>query len=296
VTITVLVAEDSVTMRRVIEMCFTGEAARVISYASAKAALQHAIDETPHVVIADTSLPEMNGYELAAALREQPSTEQVPVILLTSAEHPFDELRANTAGVQEHVRKPFESQDLLRIVAHAIHHSEASTTQVPSLDRGDWSTTGATERPTPPEMTPSPAPAAVDPAPSSALSSRPPPPPVFDHEERASSAPATRPPPPPVFDHEDPAAAPPPFPATPPTLPVGPAGAVEMLASLLPPSESLAISSQMHSRMNELGLSDQQLTAVVAVAREAVEQVVWEVVPRLAETIIREEIARLTAE
>ena len=48
--------------------------------------------------------------------------------------------------------------------------------------------------------------------------------------------------------------------------------------------------------MSEFGLSAEQLTAVVAVAYEVVEKVVWEVVPELAETIIREEIKRLTSE
>jgi hypothetical protein len=49
-------------------------------------------------------------------------------------------------------------------------------------------------------------------------------------------------------------------------------------------------------RLASLGLTAQQTQAVLALSREVVEKVVWEVVPQLAEALIREEIARLTRE
>jgi hypothetical protein len=51
----------------------------------------------------------------------------------------------------------------------------------------------------------------------------------------------------------------------------------------------------MSEKLSEIGLTPQQAEAVLALSREVVERVVWEVVPELAETIIREEIKRLTA-
>ena len=53
---------------------------------------------------------------------------------------------------------------------------------------------------------------------------------------------------------------------------------------------------QLASKLGELGLTAQQVDAVLALSREVVERVVWEVVPQLAETLIKEEIARLTKE
>jgi len=55
-----------------------------------------------------------------------------------------------------------------------------------------------------------------------------------------------------------------------------------------------AVNGQMAGKLGDLGLSPQQTDAILALSREVVERVVWEVVPQLAETIIKEEIARLT--
>jgi len=57
-----------------------------------------------------------------------------------------------------------------------------------------------------------------------------------------------------------------------------------------------ALNGHLASKLGDLGLTPQQAEAVLALSREVVERVVWEVVPQLAETIIKEEIARLTAE
>jgi hypothetical protein len=57
-----------------------------------------------------------------------------------------------------------------------------------------------------------------------------------------------------------------------------------------------AVNGHLAGKLGELGLTPQQADAVLALSREVVEQVVWEVVPQLAETMIKEEIARLTKE
>ncbi len=54
-----------------------------------------------------------------------------------------------------------------------------------------------------------------------------------------------------------------------------------------------AVNGQLAGKLGELGLSAQQAEAVLALSREVVERVVWEVVPQLAEALIKEEIARL---
>jgi hypothetical protein len=59
---------------------------------------------------------------------------------------------------------------------------------------------------------------------------------------------------------------------------------------------SASVNGQLAGKLGELGLSPQQADAVMALSREVVEKVVWEVVPQLAEMLIKEEIARLTKE
>jgi hypothetical protein len=63
-----------------------------------------------------------------------------------------------------------------------------------------------------------------------------------------------------------------------------------------PVASAAAGNGQLAGKLAELGLTSAQVDAVLALSREVVERVVWEVVPQLAETMIREEITRLTKE
>jgi hypothetical protein len=62
------------------------------------------------------------------------------------------------------------------------------------------------------------------------------------------------------------------------------------------PAASLSNGGQLADKLAELGLSPEQVAGVLSLSREVVEKVVWEVVPVLAETMIREEIKRLTSD
>jgi hypothetical protein len=61
-----------------------------------------------------------------------------------------------------------------------------------------------------------------------------------------------------------------------------------------PPAAVAQINGQMQAKLEQIGLTPAQVDAVLALSREVVERVVWEVVPVLAETLIKEEISRLT--
>jgi hypothetical protein len=81
--------------------------------------------------------------------------------------------------------------------------------------------------------------------------------------------------------------------------PVQPAAAAPAPAarSVAPGVDPITVAAgKLAPKLGELGLTSQQADAVLALSRELIERVVWEVVPQLAETMIREEIARLTRE
>jgi len=92
------------------------------------------------------------------------------------------------------------------------------------------------------------------------------------------------------------APAPTPKPATPMASPKAPAVAPVAAKPAAQAGIASSVNGHLAGKLGELGLSAQQIEAVVALSREVVEQVVWEVVPQLAETLIKEEIARLTKE
>ena len=90
-------------------------------------------------------------------------------------------------------------------------------------------------------------------------------------------------------------------PAAPPVAakPVAAKPAAELTATAQSVQHSpvaAAVNGQMGAKLGELGLSKEQADAVLALSRDVVERVVWEVVPQLAEVLIKEEIARLTKE
>ncbi|MGH7270224.1 MAG: response regulator transcription factor, partial [Polyangiaceae bacterium] len=74
-----------------------------------------------------------------------------------------------------------------------------------------------------------------------------------------------------------------------PSAPLHPAPASVAPAVAVP-------NGRLAGKLGELGLTPQQAEAVLALSRDVIERIVWEIVPQLAETVIREEVARLTKE
>ncbi len=110
---TILVADDSVTIQRAVEIVFDKEPFTVVKVGSGQEAINRARELQPHIVLADHTLADITGYDLAAALRADPHTQSIPVLLLSAASNPFDEARAQAAGVVGHLPKPFDCQSLL---------------------------------------------------------------------------------------------------------------------------------------------------------------------------------------
>lgn len=110
---TILVADDSVTIQRAVEIVFDKEPFSVIKASSGAEALKRAREQQPHVVLVDHTMPDQNGYDLAAALKADPSTQQIPVLFFSAAAQPFDEARGRAAGVAGFLQKPFDCQSLL---------------------------------------------------------------------------------------------------------------------------------------------------------------------------------------
>ncbi len=106
----VLIADDSLTMRKVIGMVLANEDFQLTLVDNGLEAIQRAKDMRPDVVLADVMMPGKTGYEVCQLLKQDPSTSHIPVMLLAGTFEPFDENRARAAGADAHIVKPFESQ------------------------------------------------------------------------------------------------------------------------------------------------------------------------------------------
>ncbi len=306
---TLLAVDDSVTMRKALEITFGSEEFRVVTADTSASALA-LLREEPAAVVIDTALGTEDGYALARAVKSRDA--RIAVVALTSRYNPYDPARGREAGFDDFADKPFDTQSLLDKVKKAIVARESARAAAPP---------------------PAPAPVAQAPAPAAPYGSRAPavpspaapavaakpawpaqrthtltfeggpgaPPPGFSAPamshvpaptmQQAPSAAARGPSPSglPIVSPQPPAVAPAAFARTAPSAhmaPTAPPAAVEAVA--------VAANGQLAGKLGDLGLTPQQVDAVMALSREVVERVVWEVVPVLAETMIKEEITRLT--
>jgi len=314
---TLLAVDDSATMRKVLEITFGGEDFRVVTAEGVTTAISRLSDD-PVAAVIDTSLGNDDGYALAKELRSR--NARLALVVMASRYSPYDANRGRDAGVDDYIDKPFDTQALIEKVKKAVIARE-SREAAPAA------------RPAPAQpAAPAPAPAASTYATSHAQ--RPPvgqappaqspavqiasakatwpgqrthtlsfeggvpnvPPPV---RHAAAPAPAAGAPPSPPAAHAPPAAqqaAPPPAAQPAPVAATAVPRAPVAVAAAPTPAVHIAAVANGHlaGKLGDLGLTAQQAEAVLALSREVVERIVWEVVPQLAEAIIKEEIARLT--
>ena len=109
---TILVADDSVTIQRVVELTFLEEDYRVECVADGDEALTQLEELSPDLVIADVHMPGASGYDVCRRAKEL--GPDVPVLLLVGAFEDFDPQAAESCGADDHLKKPFDSQELLR--------------------------------------------------------------------------------------------------------------------------------------------------------------------------------------
>jgi CheY-like chemotaxis protein len=105
-----LLADDSVTIQRVIELTFADEDVEVVAVGDGKKAIASIDADRPDIVLADVGMPERDGYEVAAYIKGTPELAHIPVLLLTGAFEPIDETRARAVGCDGVLVKPFEPQ------------------------------------------------------------------------------------------------------------------------------------------------------------------------------------------
>ena len=257
-TATLLAIDDSKTMRKVLEITFAGENYRTVLSDSASDGLAKLRSEHPSIVLLDAILGDSNGYEICQRIKAE--APNVGVIILSSKQHPYDRTKGSTVGADDFIDKPFDTQALIDKVGALVHRMSEQAVRPAAV-----TAPVPVAAPAPPPARP------AAPAPAAAPVQRP-------HSTMSfGSAAAT--------------------PASAPKASAPPARAVAPAA----PSTSAAVSakvsaSNLESKLSGLGLTQDQVAGVLAISKDVVEQVVWEVVPVLAEALIREEIQRLTAE
>jgi CheY-like chemotaxis protein len=129
---TLLLADDSVTIQRVIELTFADEDVQVVAVGDGDQAIARLDSAPPDIVLADIGMPGKNGYEVAQYMKRTPRLAHIPVVLLTGAFEPVDDAKAAAAGCDGVLAKPFEPQLVIGRVRELLARSTPTASTPPA--------------------------------------------------------------------------------------------------------------------------------------------------------------------
>lgn len=104
-----LLADDSITIQKVVNLTFADEGYEVRAYGDGDSAMSAILEQRPDIVLADVNMPGQDGYLICEELRQNDATRDLPVILLVGSFEPFDGQRAAAVGANAYLTKPFQS-------------------------------------------------------------------------------------------------------------------------------------------------------------------------------------------
>jgi len=116
----ILLADDSITIQKVVELTFAEGDYQVICASDGAQAIRKIEESAPDIALVDIMMPLRNGYDVCAHIKEDPRLAWIPVMLLTGTFEPFDPRRAEQVGANGHIVKPFESRSLVSQVENLI--------------------------------------------------------------------------------------------------------------------------------------------------------------------------------
>lgn len=280
---TILLADDSVTIQKVVELTFMDEDFDVVAVSNGTQALARLDDLTPALVIADVHMPGAGGLEVCR--QSKIMRPHVPVMLLVGTFEPFDAAEAAAAGADGHLKKPFDSQELLRLAKELVTKApaaapewEAPAVEVvppPRTASGRWTAEGAAQSWSAvvegiPEAAPA-APLAAEPA--------------WEIDDEPLAVPDEIAPSSPVAAAPLPAFVPTPI-AAPPPAP----------APLSPPPSAVAVSEIAPTGLSAADVERIARRVIELLAPETVREVAWEVIPDLAEVVIKSRLRELESQ
>ena len=131
---TILLADDSLTTQKVVNLTFADEGIEVITADDGDMALQLFRERQPDIVLADVNMPGLNGYEVCEAIRKTNDSATTPVVLLVGSFEPFDAETAHRVGANDYLTKPFSSIRRLVATVLAFLDEQTGTEQAVEID------------------------------------------------------------------------------------------------------------------------------------------------------------------
>jgi len=132
----ILSIDDSPTVLKLIEMICQGAGYEVHLAQSGREGVERAVEVKPQVILVDFIMPEMNGLQVCKALRDNPATRDIPIILVSSKGEAVGDKFVETLGVKHYCTKPFQADDLLAKLAEVLGEKAAPSSTPDETARG----------------------------------------------------------------------------------------------------------------------------------------------------------------
>ncbi len=120
----ILLIEDEPQMRRFLRITLQGHGYRLAEAATGQEGLMQAATRNPDVVLLDLGLPDLDGLEVTARLREW---TQTPIVVISAREQEQDKVKALDAGADDYLTKPFSAEELMARIRVALRHVARQT-------------------------------------------------------------------------------------------------------------------------------------------------------------------------
>lgn len=120
----VMVIDDSLTVRKIMETSLKREGFNAISFPDglqAMQALARGEVPVPDLILLDVGLPKMDGYEVARTFKQKSRLGNTVIIMLSGRDGMFDKIRGRMAGAKEYITKPFKPAEVIAVVRNYLH-------------------------------------------------------------------------------------------------------------------------------------------------------------------------------
>ncbi|MBI4482619.1 MAG: response regulator, partial [Acidobacteria bacterium] len=131
-----LLADDSITIQKVVTLTFADEGIEVVTAGNGETAIGKIVETQPDLVLADIFMPGKNGYEVCEFVKSHPQLREIPVLLLVGTFEPFDETQAKKVQCDGKLVKPFETRALIKTVKALIARAEEGKSRTPAGEVG----------------------------------------------------------------------------------------------------------------------------------------------------------------
>jgi len=117
---TVLVVDDSQTVRHMLLELLTDSGMNVLEATNGIEAKEQIQAKSPDLVITDLIMPEMNGYELCRWIKNEPKTQSIPVLICSTKSEEFDRYWGMKQGADAYITKPFHPPEMVQTVKRLL--------------------------------------------------------------------------------------------------------------------------------------------------------------------------------